>query len=95
MKVLTYILVTALLVCGSWIGSDFNTKHQLSKLPPKNQTINQYQTTENHNTSVQESSQAQITIVSPMTNFSVNYNGRTNIVVTKTSVTNTIKKTNR
>ena len=92
---ITYIIVTILIAAGSWIGSDFNTKSQLAKLPPKYAYTTQIQNTENNNTSIQESSQAQITIVTPMTNFNVNYNGKTNISVTKSSRTNKSVKSNK
>ena len=92
---ITYIIVTILIAAGSWIGSDFNTKSQLSRLPPKYQYITQIQTTENRNSQITSQESTQITIVTPMTNFNVNYNGKTNISVTKSSRTNKSVKSNK
>ena len=96
---LTYIIITLALICGSWIGSDFNTKHQLSLLPPKIQNITQIQNTQNDNTSIQSSSQAQITttVITGKTNFNmaINYNGRTNISHNFSSRSNRYSKTNK
>ena len=95
MDLTAFIVILLLSNAGTYIVKDNIDAKHYEKLPPKVQTINQYQTTENKNTSIQESSQAQITIVSPMTNFNVNYNGKTNIAVTKSHTTNRIVKTNK
>lgn len=97
-KMITEIIVVLLLVCGSWIGSDFNTKHQLAKLPPKVQNITQIQNVDNVNTSIQSSEQAQLTttIITGRTNLtlSLNYKGNTNITHSFSSRTNKTCKTN-
>ena len=89
------ILVGILLCVGSFIGGEQLAHYQDNKLPPKVQNITQIQNTENKNTSIQESSQSVITLVTPMTNFNINVNGRTNISVSKSRVTNRRSKTNK
>lgn len=91
----TWIIVTTLIAIGSFFGGGEYRHYQDCKLPPKIQNITQIQTTENHNNSVQENSQAQFTIVTPMTNFKVNYNGKTNISVSRSTRTNRMSKTNK
>ena len=92
-----WIVIIALV---TFIGGVF-TEYGIQKgLPPKTviQNINQVQTVDNRNTSIQSSEQAQITttIVTPNTNvhMSVNYNGRTNFSHTFNSKTNRSSKTN-
>ncbi len=95
MNIGVFILIWTLSIFGTWIGRGEVDQNRYEKMPPKYQYITQIQTTENQNTSIQSSSQAQITLVTPMTNFNVNYNGKTNISVTKTSRTNRLAKTNK
>lgn len=92
-------LIISILV--SVIITVFGTLFAVSKLPPKNQTINQTQTTtvNNKNVNIQESAQAQVTttIVTPQTNvnMTVNYRGATNFSHSFTTETNRQSKTNR
>jgi hypothetical protein len=91
----TIIILWTLSLFGVFIGGEQLAHYQDRQLPPKNRYITQIQNTENKNTSIQESSQAQFTIVTPMTNFNINYNGKTNISVTKSSRTNKTFKSNK
>jgi hypothetical protein len=88
------------LLIGIVVGTGSHMAYEYFQ-PPKTQIINQYttQTVDNKNTSIQTSQQDQITAVISMdksfTNVNINFNGRTNILITKSSKTNITHKTNK
>jgi len=92
------IIGAVILILGTWFGSGIYRDGVEKARPPKYQTIINNQSTENKNTSIQSSSQAQIstTIVTTKTQlfYNINYNGKTNFSYTKSATTNTTKKTN-
>ena len=96
MNIFAYILIC--LIC--FVGGLFTMFGIESGLPPKTtiQNIQQIQTVDNKNTSIQSSDQAQITttVITANTNYhiAINYNGRTNISQSFTSKTNRTAKTN-
>ena len=97
MSVIVYYIITALV--GIMLGMGAMLGIQAS-LPPKTQiqNITQIQQTENQNTSIQESAQAQITttVITGNTNFSmhVQYQGKTNFTHSFSSATNRKAQTN-
>jgi hypothetical protein len=108
-KKMIEILVALLLVAGSWIGSDLNTKHQLSKLPPKvtheTHITKVYQDVEQKQMMISETSSASVSlaIMTSKSNISIsipenrivktNYEYRFSSI-TNTKNSNTTSKTN-
>jgi hypothetical protein len=92
----TYLIIG---IVSFFLG--FGTMFGIQKtLPPKTQIINQHsvQQTENINTSIQASSQEQVTmtVIAGRTNstVTVNYIGRTNLSRKISSITNSSSSTN-
>ena len=97
-SIIIVVLSWLITLGGSFWGGTAYKSNEIKKLPPKDLTINNDQTTVNNNTSIQESRQDQVTmtVITGRTQYfiNVNYKGGTNISRTFARTTNTVSKTN-